>query len=523
MNIKLRKTISAAALVFLLYLAAAIFQSEFFGDLLAPLADLLSAGIIFYSVINSTGSKYHLCSLFGFAVLFWAAADILWAFYSLVLHTDPGNSIVIIFLYSGTSVLLFLATVIYSVFKFRKWDFVQLLLDAVSMSVSVLWLLWVLIFDKSYDELGLLAKHDVVNSFNIMIDTVMLIVIMIWYFSIRGGKIPLYLRIISGSVYFYTVVDLCYYYFYMKGLYIPNSLLDVCYMATLLVLAIGVNMYFSTSPLPDLQDSPYSNIGYRKKGWLLLAAPVLILVFKEFDIFDLSILILIFFLHEGISIYIQAAIANKKLLERELNLNGELEHRIAERTKDLKQKNDELEYITQHDGLTGLYNRRYFLQKTESKIAELPQDETLTLLVWDINRLKTINSTYGHSVGDQILISLAGRIQSICGKEDILARLSGDEFVIELNGKYFHEEIESIAKQIVSLCNEPIKIGQYTFHVTVCVGISTYPIDAYDRDTLLKNADISMHYAKKQGLLKCISFFDTVNETIQRRHLWSLI
>lgn len=523
----MKKTIFYVAIAFSLYVIAATFQSDFWGDLLAPVCDLLATGIIFYSAYTSDNPKFKPnFTLLGISVLLWASADILWLVYNLIFHINPNNSELISILYFGTNIFLLIETILYCTYRFRKWDTVQLILDAVFISVAILWLLWVLLFDKSYNALGILVKYDIINTLSIATDLVQMLVTAIWYISVRKGKMPVSFLILKGSVFWYSIVDLIYFYLYAKNLYIPNSLMDVCYLATLMGIAIATKLFYVQYPFFYDTQKEYSNIGYRHKGLVLILAPILILIFKGFDLFDICFLAVLIFLYEGLSSYIQTAIGNKKLLNRELALNSELERLVSERTHDLEQKNDELrqkntelKYITDHDPLTGLYNRKYFLQKLDDKIKNIALNKKLVLVLWNVDRLKGINDTYGHSIGDQILIRLAKRFNYIQGNMGLLARLGGDEFAFAIEEESQNEEYVNIAKRIVNACSEPIQIGEYTFHVSISVGVSLFPLSALNADMLLKNADVAMHHAKGTGFGNCISLYKEIDSAVKRKHL----
>ena len=181
MGRQLRKTLLIVVPYFLLYLICTISQSSFWGDLVSPIGTLLSAFIIFNAVSKSSGAKYQkIWFLFALAELSYAFADILWAIYDLYLNKNPENSLLIGALYLGTSVFIIIGITIYLIYRLRKWDTVQLVLDAVAMSVCVIWLLWVLAFDKQYVNIGLLAKYSTVNTISIIVDMMQMIGIMIW-------------------------------------------------------------------------------------------------------------------------------------------------------------------------------------------------------------------------------------------------------------------------------------------------------------------------------------------------------
>lgn len=126
-----------------------------------------------------------------------------------------------------------------------------------------------------------------------------------------------------------------------------------------------------------------------------------------------------------LSIYVQNVIKNEKLLIKEKNMNLILEEKINERTKELILKNKELEYISNHDSITKVYNGRYFKNTLDDMINSENSSNKITVLYIDFDRFKSINDTYGHDVGDEVLIEISKRLAITNNKDNILARLGG--------------------------------------------------------------------------------------------------
>jgi len=160
----------------------------------------------------------------------------------------------------------------------------------------------------------------------------------------------------------------------------------------------------------------------------------------------------------------------------------------------------EVEHLAYHDTLTGLPNRAMFskLMQYELMQAHRPSGP-LSLLFLDLDHFKYINDTMGHDVGDQLLIQVAQRLSTCLRRKDVVARMGGDEFVVLLSDQETNEYAGTVAKKILHVIAQPFQIQEHEFWVTVSIGISIYPQDGKDEQTLMKNADAAMYQAKSQG------------------------
>ena len=359
------------------------------------------------------------------------------------------------------------------------------------------------------------------------LDFITFIVLAIWYLSVRSGAIPVSTRVITTGVCLFVIIDAVYYYLYFYGLYMPNSLIDAGYMASLVLVAGGV--YLSVPALDQVgAHSPageYGNEGFRHNGLIIMVCPLTIALAHPILLTDWLAFGLMALIHESASTQVQTGIITQNLLIREKEMTGVLEGRIEERTQQLVTMNQqlqeniqELDYISNQDTVTNLYNRRFFRNALEERLRLVQIPDTLALLFLDLDRFKTINDTYGHDLGDRVLVEIASRLTQMQEKDSFLARLGGDEFVFAFHGSYDYPEIETIAKRIIDFCGRPIAIDQYLFHITLSLGISIYPLDASDSSTLMKHADIAMYHAKKMGSNNFVSFNTIFSDEIHRKN-----
>jgi diguanylate cyclase (GGDEF)-like protein len=159
-----------------------------------------------------------------------------------------------------------------------------------------------------------------------------------------------------------------------------------------------------------------------------------------------------------------------------------------------------VEYLAYHDGLTGLPNRSMFSKALSQSIGEAHRyQRRLAVAFLDLDRFKQINDTLGHEAGDQLLKEVATRLKGCTRESDTVARLGGDEFVVLLPELEDERYAAVVAQKILTAAARPFSLMGQEFRVTASIGISTYPQDGLDEQTLTKNADIAMYQAKAEG------------------------
>lgn len=169
--------------------------------------------------------------------------------------------------------------------------------------------------------------------------------------------------------------------------------------------------------------------------------------------------------------------------------------------KALTENEERICYIAYHDYLTGLPNRMLLIDRLNQVIALSRRHELYAAVLFlDLNRFKYINDTLGHPAGDGMLREVAERLRGSLRVTDTIARLGGDEFTIVLQDVQKIENVIHVVEKVFSALSEPFSINGYEFFVTASVGISVFPDDGEDSETLLKNADIAMYRAKDEGI-----------------------
>ena len=166
----------------------------------------------------------------------------------------------------------------------------------------------------------------------------------------------------------------------------------------------------------------------------------------------------------------------------------------------LQRQNSLVEFKRHYDDLTGLPNRKLLIEKLEEMLEDSKQNgNKIAILFIDLDDFKALNDALGHTIGDEYLIKIADAMKNKIRSSDLLARLSGDIFVILLNDIENIHVISNIVEKELNMINNPIIIDKKTIYPRMSVGIALYPNDGLDSDTLLKNADAAMYKAKENG------------------------
>lgn len=217
--------------------------------------------------------------------------------------------------------------------------------------------------------------------------------------------------------------------------------------------------------------------------------------------------------------------ANEKILQ----LNADLESRVAIRTAQLeaevvmrKRAQDNLRYLVLHDALTNLPNRTWLMEHLAQAIHQAKQDNQyqFSVLFFDCDHFKVINDSLGHSVGDQLLISLAQRLERSLPPNYIVARLGGDEFTIFLDNISHELDAINTAKHLQETLKQPFQLEGRSIFINASIGIVFGNGSYHKPEELLRDADTAMYHAKEKGKGR-YQVFDQLmyNQAVERLEL----
>jgi len=183
-----------------------------------------------------------------------------------------------------------------------------------------------------------------------------------------------------------------------------------------------------------------------------------------------------------------------------------------------KEHESQLERMANEDLLTGLATRHAFLNAMPERLAQArAQDEGVALLFIDLDEFKVVNDTHGHAIGDQLLKSAAQRLLSLLRPQDRVARFGGDEFLVLLQPVDGERQVATVAARIVEAFGVPFLIGDDLHAVGSSIGISMFPRDGLDAETLVRHSDIAMYAGKNEGKGQYRFFDPALSNTLNTR------
>ncbi|MFP5505836.1 MAG: putative bifunctional diguanylate cyclase/phosphodiesterase, partial [Gammaproteobacteria bacterium] len=190
-------------------------------------------------------------------------------------------------------------------------------------------------------------------------------------------------------------------------------------------------------------------------------------------------------------------------------------------TRDVSERADaesQVHYLAHYDLLTGLPNRALFRDRLLQAMAQAKRSDTLLAVMFlDIDHFKDVNDTLGHAVGDQLLKEIAQRIRSCVRETDTVARFGGDEFGLIQTNLNTVEGAADLAGRLIEVLAQPYHIEGHEIHSAASIGVTIFPFDDHNAEDLLKNADMAMYKAKREGRSRYQFYIAELNQVIQRR------
>ena len=187
-------------------------------------------------------------------------------------------------------------------------------------------------------------------------------------------------------------------------------------------------------------------------------------------------------------------VSKNRRINKELSDSYE---KAVEQADELKKKDESLRFLAYYDTLTSMPNRALYIDKLNERLKET---KSSTVLYIDLDNFRNINDTFGHNLGDDLLVRYAEKIQKVCGDDIFAAKIGGDEFGLILGEDYKQSEaVNSFAAKIANVLSEPINIRGDVFSITASFGAANFPKDTRSSEDLFRCAETAMFTAKANG------------------------
>lgn len=505
--------------VYVAYMGGILSGSELWANILSPLCALTVTLIIGVSLRFIQNFRLPWL-LMGAASFVWALAEALWAILEAFYGMDPESMPFFMVLYILPNVFIAASLGRYFYERFSQWRNIHMLINLFATLTMFAAATWMLFYRQEFAQIMTMDTEAVSLGIYVVLDMLSIALVVVMYLStplkrLEGAFVP----VISG-VLIYSFFDLYYTYQVINDLYIPNSLVDGAFMLGFVLFAYGA-LLESVDPvlsygMKTVPASPTDKPTSRGIGLLLV--PLMLVFIKGFRFSEVVILVFIAVAYQLLSVYVKNAQRTAEFLKMEIELNNRLEDRLTAGTLDLRIANKNLEKLAREDDVTGLFNRRYFMEALEKRMDAASGDEAVVVVFMDLNRFKAVNDAYGHDMGDAVLKEIAQRLRGWVRKDMLLARMGGDEFVVSFTGNESRAQVLDMVREVAQLINLPVAVEPYQFHVSASIGISQYPTDALDKFTLMKHADIAMYQAKDQAGERITFYTSSLSDGVRRRH-----
>lgn len=512
------------------YFISNAFSNQEVSNFFSPLVTI-TTGLVVLLVGRSRSYLKNNWYFLAYVALFWGLADFVWMLMYNFFGVDPEESVILYYVYALPNLFLVFTGISYFYHNLKKWHRFQLVADAVAIFIITFLLIEQSIFTDM--QLNTEDIHYIIsNMIYLFLDLLAFTVMALLISSARVKRVSNTMRLLIIGFLGFVLTDLIFIYQDIHGSYVANGWVDSLYITSIVFFGFAALYDYS---YPSLVESPKfvtapQNVGSSHRLAYLLIIPLLQLYVGMIDLQVLTLVVIVILVYFFVSGYIQIAIRNEFLLQRQREMNEQLEDIIYQRTKDLQEANEQLIASSYTDSLCNIYNRKYFIHRIDQLIEDGKKGFSVYYI--DLDHFRQINEVHGQEMGDQVLKAVADKIVTRKSATTLVARVDGDEFgIIRIHGENEEGEEQQalmcrqICDELIEIFRESIQIDDYIFHLEVSIGIARYPMDAIERETLLKYAALALAIAKENNREnKCV--VHTISHSIdydRRNQIHSLL
>ena len=502
---KNRRVLQIVALaLFVIFVVATLLGRGLFTDIETVLLSASMAALIYISL--GTAGKYNRTGICFFLGIFvWLLGDIFWAYNSIRGGGMPIVEHISDNMYLVADYVFLLGAIVYCRDVFKKSDYQRIAVNAFAVAVvtSVIGYRFAINY-HNYNHRISVELVDLLLYFFVSVFSIMIAVIVLGRTGTKGHHKSFYMILISMFV--FSLVEIRFTYMMIINKEPENDYIDIIYYLCLLV-------YSFAWMIPDIGEKEIIPKEIQSKRgkyipWFnfifILALSVILYSIHFFGSNMLLLMIIVALAYLIMCKTVQANALAEELLARQKDETARLEKMVEEKVKELQAANDHLEYVSNTDALTKLYNRRYGMEHLE-KLVKDGSTYPIALYSLDLNYFKPINDNYGHDMGDVVLREVGRRLGNLKQDRCISVRMGGDEFLVIFKNATNEVAVRGIADLICKAMDEPIdatlntedgKTISHTFNISASIGIAEIPSDTNDIEDLYKKADDALYTVK---------------------------
>jgi diguanylate cyclase (GGDEF)-like protein len=433
--------------------------------------------------------------LMSLGVFSWFIMEVIWAYLENILKINPIDNTLLSYGYTLTSVFIFIAVLIYSYYEIKSIQSIkknQLILDIFIVLSCVVILTWKILFDNNVDKILNLLKDPIFFNALIM-DSCILTVTVIRFFTKRENTNYIYDKIMSLSCSLYVIVDFLYYHTYTNNIYIPNDFIDAGYITTFSLMAVSVIVKDKEMNKGNEKYQLESKREYNKE-WIFLIFPIAFIFIGGIDSDGLMIFLVAFLLYYIFTSYNKSVLCKESIKSKEEEFYKILDERVEERTR-------EIINIYNNDILTGLLDRHFYLEYLENRIKRMDTDEKIYLFNLRINKYNNIKLINGRYISDKLLREVSKIIKYIVDLRGGEIGYLGDGiisiFISETSKKIF--DPNEFLDEIINTVSDKYYVYDNEIPVTINVGYEIYPSTSKSYEELLEKAFLNMEESYLEG------------------------
>ncbi|SEQ78295.1 diguanylate cyclase (GGDEF) domain-containing protein [Lachnospiraceae bacterium NE2001] len=489
--------------MFVVFTVTTFLGWEMFINVLSLILSICMAVLIYIS-FPTTGKYKRTAICFFLAVVVWALGDVFWAIdgflprESLILMDISDN------LYLVSDYVVLLGAIVYARDIFKKSDYQKIAVNAfiVAILTSLLGYSFAIRFQR-FDGVSI-ELIELLLYFFVSVFSLMLAFMVVSHTGLKGHSKAFYMILITLVAYSFIDIRFTYMMIVDKD---PESIyIDILYILFIMLYSFA----WTTTDIKETKIVPMDKqrkhegfIPWINSSIILILAIVLFVV-KFFDTYMLLGVIIADLGYLIMCKTVQANALAEELIARQKDENARLEMMVADKIKELQQVNEHLEYISNTDVLTSLYNRRYGLGYLE-KLVKDGENYPIALYSLDLNYFKPINDNYGHDMGDVVLKEVGRRLNHLGQDRCIAVRVGGDEFLVIFKNATNDVAVRGVGDIICKAMDEPIEAtlntesGEtktHTFQISASIGIAQIPGDTDNITDLYKMADEALYTVK---------------------------